>query len=97
MLSFQIVDHTIRDLLRSRLDALEKHFGADVLFFHGEFHSATVKVIRDFLEELKADDAPETPHLVMFLNSPGGSVEAVEKIVEVIRYHYEEVSWRFCT
>ena len=93
MLSFQIVDHTIRDLLRSRLDDLEEHFGADVLFFHGEFHPATVKVIRDFLEELKADDAPETPHLVMFLNSPGGSVEAVEKIVEVIRHHYEEVSF----
>ena len=29
--------------------------------------------------------------LVMFLNTPGGSAEAVEKIVEIMRFHYSEV------
>ena len=29
--------------------------------------------------------------LVIFLNTPGGSAETVEKMVEVVRYHYGEV------
>ncbi len=36
-------------------------------------------------------EADKKNRLVLFLNSPGGSAETVEKLVEIIRYHYGEV------
>lgn len=41
--------------------------------------------------ELLQDDNGERNRLVVFLNSPGGSAETVEKMVEIIRHHYSEV------
>lgn len=36
-------------------------------------------------------DAEKKARLVVFLNTPGGSAETVEKLVELIRFHYAEV------
>jgi len=85
-----IFDSTIKDMLNVRLAALETHFDADVVFYYGEIHPFNAKPFRDFIEPLRADSTPHA-RLVMFLNTPGGSAEAVEKIVEIIRYHYREV------
>jgi hypothetical protein len=86
----QVFDSTIKDTLNERLAALEKHFGADVVFYHGEIHPFVAKPFRDFIEPLRAE-MPPNDRLVMFINTPGGSAEAVEKIVEIIRFHYAEV------
>jgi hypothetical protein len=86
----QVFDTTIKETLNSRLAALETHFTADVVFYYGEIHPYVAKPFRDFIEPLReGDDLPK--RLVMLLNTPGGSAEAVEKIVEIIRFHYEEV------
>lgn len=86
----QVFDSTIKDTLNQRLGALERHFGADVIFYYGEIHPYVAKPFRDFIEPLREDKEPHD-RLVMFLNTPGGSAEAVEKIVEIIRHHYQEV------
>jgi len=86
----QVFDATIKDTLNDRLAALEKHFDADVIFYYGEIHPFMAKPFRDFLEPLREVENPRE-RLVMFLNTPGGSAEAVEKIVEMIRFHYREV------
>ena len=44
-----------------------------------------------FIELLKVDPEFDRIRLVVFLNTPGGSAETVEKMVSVIRFHYEEV------
>ncbi|HEY9296103.1 MAG TPA: ATP-dependent Clp protease proteolytic subunit, partial [Phormidium sp.] len=49
-----------------------------------------VKLFRDFIEKLKDVSTPNEL-LVVVLNTPGGSVEVVEKMVEIIRFHYKEV------
>ena len=86
----QVFESTIRSALNDRLAALEAHFDADVVFYYGEIDPFMAKPFRDFLEPLR--DSPGAKHrLVMFLNTPGGSAEAVEKIVEIIRFHYQEV------
>jgi hypothetical protein len=36
-------------------------------------------------------DEMKKPRIVVFLNTPGGSAETVEKLVELIRFHYREV------
>jgi membrane-bound ClpP family serine protease len=85
-------DNTIKELLNERLAKLEQFFDADVVFFYGAIDLGIQRIFRDFIEELKnSNDAHQ--RLVMLVNSPGGSVETVEKMVEVMRHHYGEVSF----
>lgn len=86
----QMFDSTIKELLNTRLMALEDHFQGDVVFYYGELHPSLAKSFRDFIEKLRNVDTPRE-RLVVILNTPGGSAEAVEKMVEIIRYHYDEV------
>lgn len=87
-------DATIKDVLTKRLIDLEKHFESDVIFFYGQIQPGMEKFFRNFIEELKEEKQKENEtkaRLVVFLNTPGGSAETVEKLVEIIRFHYEEV------
>ena len=86
----QVFDSTIKETLNERVTALEQRFQADVAFYYGEIHPFIAKPFRDFIEHLQPPGTPRN-RLVMFLNTPGGSAEAVEKIVEIIRFHYAEV------
>ncbi|MBM3754895.1 MAG: serine dehydrogenasease [Acidobacteria bacterium] len=87
----QLYDDQIKAELKDRLAKLEEHFGADVAFYYGPIHPAVQKRFRDFIEKLKEDSRGD--HLVLFLNTPGGSVETVEKLVEIVRFHYRQVSF----
>ncbi|MBK9151798.1 MAG: ATP-dependent Clp protease proteolytic subunit [Saprospiraceae bacterium] len=87
----QIFDETVKDTLNNRLRALETYFKADVIFHYGEIHPALEKAFRDFIEQLKKDKEFDRNRLVILLNTPGGSAETVEKMVSIIRFHYEEV------
>lgn len=62
-----------------------------MVFYFGEIHPLLDKSFRDFIEELKKDTDFERDRLTVILNTPGGSVETVEKMVNVIRHHYEEL------
>lgn len=87
-------DETIKEVLTDRLVALETHFDSDVIFFYGQIQPGMEKFFRNFIEQLKEkkQEKNETKsRLVIFLNTPGGSAETVEKLVEIIRFHYEEV------
>lgn len=85
-----IFDKTVKDILIQKLDGLEQRFDADVVFYYGEIHHAYEKLFRDFIENQKGLDGTKE-RLVIFLNTPGGSVESVEKMVDIIRYHYKEI------
>ncbi|MDY0083210.1 MAG: ATP-dependent Clp protease proteolytic subunit [Ignavibacteriaceae bacterium] len=87
----QIFNETIKETLNQRLRDLEKYFDADVIFHYGEIHPALEKAFRDFIEQLKKDKEFDRNRLIVLLNTPGGSAETVEKMVSVIRFHYEEV------
>ena len=84
------LDLQIKQALAEKVSALEAHFTADVIFFYGPIYPAIEKLFRDFLDLLKTNAAPKD-RLVIFLNTPGGSAEIVEKMVEIIRFHYGEV------
>jgi hypothetical protein len=86
----RVFDSTIKEALNDRLGQLEAHFDADVVFYYGEIHPFMAKPFRDFIEPLKQSTPPKN-RLVMLVNTPGGSAEAVEKVVEIIRFHYAEV------
>jgi len=84
------LDAQVKEALAQRVRALEAHFSADVIFFYGPIYPSIEQLFREFIEKLKQDGAPREK-LVIFLNSPGGSAEIVEKLVEIIRFHYKEV------
>jgi len=86
----RILDDTLKEILNGKLRALEQHFQADVVFYYGEISPSVEKLFRDFIETLRAEDGGGN-RLVIILNTPGGSVETVEKMVEIVRFHYEEV------
>ena len=76
--------------MTERLLSLEDHFQADCMFYYGQIMPYSEKGFREFVEMLR-EGGSDRKRLTVFLNCPGGSVETVEKMVEIIRYHYEEV------
>lgn len=84
------LDANVKDALKQRVLELEKDFDADVIFYYGPIYPSVQRAFRDFIEQLKAESDTKD-RLVVFINSPGGSAETVEKLVEIIRFHYREV------
>lgn len=89
----QIFDSTIKALIKDKLDALERHFKADCIFYYGQIYSGIQfdSVFKDFIESIAQDNTKDSKKLCIFLNTTGGSVETVEKMVKIIRHHYGEV------
>ncbi len=83
-------DTHIRETARERILALEGHIDADVMLFHGPIFPSIEKRFREFIEDLKSE-TPKRDRIAIILNTPGGSAETVEKLVEIVRYHYREV------
>jgi hypothetical protein len=86
------LDISIKNQVAERLCQLEGQLEGDVIFFYGEIHPFILKPFRDFIESLRADEDSKEK-LIFFLNTPGGSAEVVEKIVEIVRFHYKEVAF----
>lgn len=85
-----VFDKTVNDILKEKVSQLEDYFQANVVFYYGEIHHAYERFFRDFIENCKQLDNTKS-RLVVFLNTSGGSVETVEKMVDIIRYHFQEV------
>lgn len=85
-----IFDLTLHNILNERLEKLEAHFTADVIFYYGPIADSLEKPFRDFIEDLK-NDTVQHDTLCIILNTPGGSAETVEKLVKITRHHYQEV------
>lgn len=85
-----ILTDAIKEELNRRLVDLENFFDSDVIFYYGPIEPELIKIFRDFIENLR-EGPVKKEKLTLFLNTSGGSVEVVEKFVEIIRYHYREV------
>lgn len=88
-------DNHIRDTAKARILDLEAGLDADVALYFGPIFPSIEKRFRDFIEELKNTQLGEVARdrLAIVLNSPGGSAETVEKLVEIVRYHYADVKF----
>lgn len=88
----QELDHFVNETITERLRSLEEHFKADCIFCYGPIIPFEIRGFRNFIELLREENDKQK-RLAIFLNSQGGSVETVEKWVEIIRNHYEEVDF----
>lgn len=72
---------------------IERHFACSVLAYTGPIHPAVqssyVVAVEHLVEKREETDNPN--RICIILATPGGVVEAVEKMVEVTRHHFEEV------
>lgn len=87
-----VFDSTVHEILNRRLEKIEKYFNSDVIFYYGPISDAIEKPFRDFIEELREENN-DSKSLYIFLNTPGGSAETVEKLVKIVRHHYDEVNF----
>jgi ClpP class serine protease len=85
-----IFDLRVKETVNGYLAELEKHFSSDIVSFYGPIGPPVDKIFRDFIEKLK-QDFPGQERVTIFLTTPGGLVETVETLVDIIRFHYKEV------
>lgn len=92
----RILDQHVGLALNYYGSEIEKHFSSDVLGYIGAIHPIFIPQFRESIETLRNKQQSPTQHqnpdrLVIMLTTAGGVVEAVEKMVEIIRHHYKEI------
>lgn len=86
------IDETLKQLLQTKLIALEQFLDADVLVYYGNLAPVSANLFAKLIEDLKAD-ATKRDKLYIILTTLGGSAEIVERYVNILRYHYKEVNF----
>lgn len=93
----QAVDQHITYALNHYAAQLEGHFQCDLISYMGPIHPMALIRYREVIEALKRAQVKPEGHdpdkLVIVLTTPGGIVETVEKMVEMTRHHYSDVSF----
>ncbi|WP_442784155.1 SDH family Clp fold serine proteinase [Collimonas fungivorans] len=91
------LDQHISIALNHYATQLETHFQCDVIAYMGPIYPMALPQYAETIEALKlAAVKPANHHtdrLVIVLTTPGGVVESVEKMVEITRHHYADVSF----
>ena len=77
--------------LDSRLVALGAAFEGDPLAFSGDLIHGVDGIIREAIERIRLES--DRNRLVVTLDTPGGYIEIVQRIVETLRHHYEYVDF----
>lgn len=82
----------VEQKLNECVDALEIKLNADVLAFSGAIYYGADLLIREAVEWRK-QQRPKKNHLAFFLETTGGYIEVVQRIVTVLRRHYRRVEF----
>jgi len=89
-------DHIIEHNLLAGNEALSKQLNSDVMILAAPMFIGIDDVVRDEVESIvEALAEGEKPHekLTVILETDGGYIETVERIVSVFRRHYQEVDF----
>jgi len=78
--------------LNSCIEELEKALNADVLAFSGYIYNRADLFLRDTIEWRKKQ-RPTKSTLAFFLETGGGYIEVVQRIVNILRTHYRRVEF----
>lgn len=81
------VDEVIKSKLNEELRRIEVKLGADGMAFAGPILPGIEAVVRMGLESITSHGEK----LAVIIDTPGGVVEVVERIVDAMRHHYREV------
>lgn len=85
------LDDKIHRLLNEKIKDLETHFDADVLTYFGPFEGGENFFLK-VVEEIGTDPARKDK-IYIVLTTGGGSAGVVERYVNILRKHYQEVNF----
>lgn len=96
ILSNNSIDTSILNILDSYVDLVEKAFNkkginADIISYTGIIEDSLNTKFREFVEKKKNNSSTKKDILIIILETGGGSARAVEKMVNIVRYHYKEL------
>lgn len=83
-----LLDKVILTTVEEAEERVENVLECDILYYYGELRTAHLTFFRDAVENL-CDREGKRNAIGVCLTTPGGQVEAVEKMVEMIRHHYD--------
>ena len=86
------LDHTIVTYINDKNRDLENIILSDVIGYFGQIHPAYFRRFRNFIEEIKSKSTRSENSLSIVLRTTGGSAEVVERLVGVIRHHYDNLN-----
>lgn len=85
-----VLNETIESALDNLSQVTAQKFEADIFSFIGGIMPEYLQPFRSHMENLaKAEN--KSDNLAFFIHTPGGVAEVVEKMVDIVRHHYEEV------
>jgi hypothetical protein len=87
------LDRSIHDIIDGRSRALEEEMESDVIFYHGNIHPMFFREFRDFVEQVKQTSTRTENAISVVLRTGGGSAETTERMVGVLRKHYDQVNF----
>lgn len=91
-----IIEENVNLFLKVYAKQLEDEMKANVIAYYGSISNVFLKQFRNFFEtfvQSKIDSSEKTDTLVVVLTTPGGSAQAVEKMVHIIRHYYDDVNF----
>lgn len=88
-----VLDKYIKKSLNERLERLEVHLSSDIVALFGPIWPPMETYFRDFIEKLGSEFA-DKQQITIFITCPGGLAETVEKLVDIIRFHYRRFHYR---
>lgn len=84
-------DRSIFEIINDRNQHLETVLESDVIFYHGSIYPQFFRSFRDFVEQVRMQSEREESRVSIILRTGGGSAETTERMVGVLRKHYNEV------
>lgn len=89
-MTMPLLDQVIFEIVKLSEEAVEAALNCDLLYYYGELRRGNVAHFRAAVEKLaQRDDKKQA--LGICLTTPGGEAEAVEKLVEIARFHYDQL------
>jgi len=80
-----------KEVLTNRLKKIEDYFDADCVSYHGQINEDSPLILSKIISDLALEGKHQ--NLVFILTTPGGSISAVEIIVNIIRHFYDKVTF----
>ena len=88
-----LLDSSIAELINRQAETLEDKLACDVIFYHGSIYPQYFRYFRNFVEEVKKTSSRTEGAVGVVLRTGGGSAETTERMVGVLRAHYDQVSF----
>lgn len=89
MANMPMFDQTIFAAVNAAEERIEEKLGCDLIFFYGEIRASRITDFRSLVERLSHTPTKQRS-LGICITTPGGEAEAVEKLVEISRFHYPD-------